>query len=319
MWRYVAKRLLLVFPTIILVTLIVFVIMRLMPGDPALLILTGHSGVSQFTRDELQDLRHELGTDRPIYVQYATWMGGILRGDFGESMFYETPVTDDLKARIPVTLQLAFMAIVIAVLIAVPLGVLSAVKQDTAIDYVARIFTITGVAIPTFVSGILVVFFLVLVFGWLPPLGYATLWKDPLKNLQQMIFPALALGLYDTSFIARVTRSAMLEVLRDDYVRTARSKGLTEFVVIARHALKNALLPVITISGWQLGRLIAGTVIIEIIFLLPGVGRLLVDSIFQRDFTMIQAVIILTATLVLLLNLLIDLVYAFLDPRIRYA
>jgi peptide/nickel transport system permease protein len=246
-------------------------------------------------------------------------MGDLLQGDFGTSLFYDTPVSDDLTARIPVTLQLAFMAILIAVLISVPLGVLSAVKQDTPIDYVARLFTIAGVAMPTFVAGILVVFLLVIVFGWLPPLGYAVLWEDPLKNLQQMIFPALALGFYDTSFIARVTRSSMLEVFREDYVRTARSKGLAEFVVIARHALKNAFLPVITVSGWQLGRLIAGTVIIETIFLVPGVGRLLVDSIFHRDFTMLQAVIILAATLVLLLNLFIDLVYAYLDPRIRYA
>jgi peptide/nickel transport system permease protein len=319
MWQYVAKRLLLFIPTIILVTLIVFVIMRLIPGDPALLILSGDSGEGQFTMEELDSLRHELGTDRPIHVQYFSWMGDLLQGDFGTSLFYDTPVSDDLTARIPVTLQLAFMAILIAVLISVPLGVLSAVKQDTPIDYVARLFTIAGVAMPTFVAGILVVFLLVIVFGWLPPLGYAVLWEDPLKNLQQMIFPALALGFYDTSFIARVTRSSMLEVFREDYVRTARSKGLAEFVVIARHALKNAFLPVITVSGWQLGRLIAGTVIIETIFLVPGVGRLLVDSIFHRDFTMLQAVIILAATLVLLLNLFIDLVYAYLDPRIRYA
>jgi peptide/nickel transport system permease protein len=191
--------------------------------------------------------------------------------------------------------------------------------QDSPADYVARLVAIAGVAMPNFWLAILIIIVLVNLFGWLPPLGYEDLWENPGKNLQQLIFPAIALGFYNMALIARVTRSAMLEVFREDYIRTARSKGLSEQVVIVRHALKNAALPVLTISGWQIGRLLAGTVVIEKIFLVPGVGRLLIDSIFARDFTMIQAIVMMVATLVLLLNLVVDLMYGWVDPRIRYA
>ena len=191
--------------------------------------------------------------------------------------------------------------------------------QDSPADYASRIIAISGVAIPNFWLAILIIIVLVNVFGWLAPLGYSDLWEDPLNNLQQLIFPAIALGFYNMALIARVTRSAMLEVFREDYIRTARSKGLNERVVIIRHALKNASLPVLTISGWQIGRLLAGTVVIEQIFLVPGMGKLLIDSIFARDFTMIQAIVMLVATMVLLLNLIVDLMYGWLDPRIRYA
>jgi peptide/nickel transport system permease protein len=208
--------------------------------------------------------------------------------------------------------------LLLAFAVAVPLGVLSAVRQDTIADYASRIIAIAGVAMPTFWIGILVVYFLVTWFDWLPPLGYANLWSDPWRNLQQMFFPAVALGVYNMALVARVTRSSMLEVFREDYIRTARSKGLKERAVIVRHALKNAFLPIITISGWQIGRLIAGTVVIETIFLVPGMGRLLVDSIFHRDYTMIQSIVMVIAFMVLALNLVVDLLYAWLDPRIRY-
>ena len=318
MQECIAKRLALFIPTILLVTIIVFVVMRLVPGDPAIAILEGEGGGS-YTQEDLDTLRHRLGTDRPMVVQYLSWIGGAARGDFGDSLWFNAPVMTELKSRIPVTIELAVMAILLAVVTAVPLGVLSAVKPNSKLDYGARIFSLTGIALPSFFSAILLILLLVKVFGWLPPLGYKTLWEEPVTNLQQMVFPALALGFYDMAFITRVTRSSMMEILREDYMRTARSKGLAERVVLLRHGLKNAFLPVLTISGWQFGRLFGGTVIIETIFLVPGIGRILIESIFHRDFTMIQAVIVIIGVAIVSINLLVDLLYGWLDPRIRYA
>ena len=314
---YLVKRLLLCIPTLILVTMLVFVLMRLIPGDPAYLRLIGSDGDAEFTQEQLDDLRAQLGTDKSLPEQYGRWMWGVVRFDFGLSMVYDTPISDDLKARLPITLELTLIALVLATVIAVPLGIVSAIFQDSWADYLSRIIAIAGIAMPTFWTGILIIILLILFFGWLPPLGYASLWEEPLLNLQQMVFPAIALGFYNMALIARVMRSAMLEVLREDYIRTARSKGLSERVIIVRHALKNASLPVLTISGWQVGRLVAGTVVIEKIFLVPGMGKLLIDSIFARDFTMIQAIVLVVAVLVLLINLFVDLMYGWLDPRIR--
>ena len=314
---YLVKRLLLCIPTLILVTMLVFVLMRLIPGDPAYLRLIGSDGDAEFTQEQLDDLRAQLGTDKSLPEQYGRWMWGVVRFDFGLSMVYDTPISDDLKARLPITLELTLIALVLATVIAVPLGIASAIFQDSWADYLSRIVAIAGIAMPTFWTGILIIILLILFFGWLPPLGYASLWEEPLLNLQQMVFPAIALGFYNMALIARVMRSAMLEVLREDYIRTARSKGLSERVIIVRHALKNASLPVLTISGWQVGRLVAGTVVIEKIFLVPGMGTLLIDSIFARDFTMIQAIVLVGAVLVLLINLFVDLMYGWLDPRIR--
>ena len=273
MGSYLVKRILLFIPTLVMVSLIVFFLMRVIPGDPALVLLMGDSGEGRFTEEDLAAVRHKLGTDRPLLVQYSTWALGMLKGDMGVSMYYQEPVIQELRRRVPITLQLATMAILISFIISVPLGVLTAVRQDTWVDHAGKIFTILGITLPTFWVGILVVFFLAALFNWLPPLGYATLWDDPLTNLQQLIFPALALGYFNTAFSARVTRSSMLEVLREDYIRTARSKGLHEFMIIGRHALKNAFLPVITVSGWQFSRLLGGSIIIEIVFLVPGLGQ----------------------------------------------
>jgi peptide/nickel transport system permease protein len=215
-------------------------------------------------------------------------------------------------------MELAVMAILLAFCVAVPLGIISAVKQDTGVDYLSRVLSTIGIALPTFWLGILIVYALAAFFQWLPPLGYATLWDDPLLNLQQLIFPAVTLAFHDLAFTARVTRSSMLEVMREDYLRTARAKGLMDLVVIGRHALKNALLPVVTISGYQFGRLLGGVVIVESIFVVPGMGSLLIDSIVHRDFIVLQAIVLLVAAVVLLLNLLIDLLYGMLDPRIHY-
>lgn len=319
MQAYVAKRCLLFVPTLLLATLLAFLLLRVIPGDPALVKLAGETGDASFTQAELHDLQAKLGTDKPLYVQYGKWVWGLLRLDFGESMYFEDPVAEDLADKFPITLELTVLAMLIATVIAVPLGLLSAIKQDTPADYIARIVSITGVALPNFWVGILIVYFLVLLFAWMPPLGYANLWEDPATNLQQFIFPALALGFFEMAFTARVTRSSMLEVYREDYTRTARGKGLAERVVILRHALKNALLPVVTVSGFQFGRLLAGTVVIENIFMVPGMGKLLVDSVFHRDYTEVQAIVVVITASVLILNLLLDVIYGWLNPRIRYS
>ncbi|MGH8060237.1 MAG: ABC transporter permease [Candidatus Entotheonellia bacterium] len=318
MHTYIAKRLLLFIPTLLLATLVVFILLRLIPGDPALVKLVGETGEAKFTQAQLDAMRAKLGTDGPLYVQYGNWVWGMLRLDFGVSMFFEEPVSRDLAAKFPITLELTVLALLIATIIAVPLGLLSAIKQDTPADYVARIITITGVALPNFWVGILIVYFLVLLFGWMPPLGYANVWEEPATNLQQLIFPALVLGFYNMAFTARVTRSSMLEVYREDYIRTARAKGLAERVVILRHALKNALLPVATVSGYEFGRLLAGTVVIETIFMVPGMGKLLIDSVLHRDYTTVQAVVVVTTVSVLILNLALDVIYSWLNPRIRF-
>src|SRR5262245_11720714 len=317
--RYVSRRLLLFVPAILAVTVMVFLLMRVIPGDPALLILAGASGDGSFKQSDLHNLRRTLGTDRPFHVQYGQWIWGLARGDLGTSLFYRTPIVRELGPRIPATLELAFLAVLGSFVLAVPLGVLSAVKQDTVLDYVTRLFTFAGISIPIFVTGLTVVYVLVRLFGWLPPMGYVFLWEDPWINLQQMVFPALALAFFELNFTARVTRSATLEVLREDYIRTARAKGLRELRVVLLHALRNAFLPIITVSGWSLARLLGGTIIIERIFLVPGMGTLLLDSITARDYTLIQAIVLVYAVVVLLVNLAVDLVCGWLNPRIHHA
>ena len=226
---------------------------------------------------------------------------------------------NELKERIPITAELTILAMVISMVIAIPLGVISAIRPESWIDYSARLFTMTGIAVPNFLVAILLILFLIAVFDWMPPLGYKNLWEDPSTNLSQMIFPALTLGFYQMAVIARVTRSSMMEVIREDYMRTARSKGLSEQVVLVRHGLKNAILPVLTISGWQFARLFGGAVIIESIFMIPGMGRILIDAMFQRDYVMIQAEIVIFGLAIVTKNLIVDLLYGLLDPRIRYS
>jgi peptide/nickel transport system permease protein len=319
MGEYAIRRALLFIPTLLLATTLVFALFWIVPGDPALTILAGGEGDSgSVSIEQLQQLRQELGLDRPLYTQYASWLWSVLRGDLGTSLWYKTPVWEQLKDRFPVTMELAVMAMLLAVCAAVPLGITSAVKQDTGFDYLSRVFSTIGIALPTFWLGILIVYALAAYFQWLPPLGYARLWDDPLMNLQQLIFPAMTLAFHDLAFTARVTRSSMLEVMREDYLRTARAKGLMELLVVARHGLKNALLPVVTVSGYQFARLLGGVIIVESIFVVPGMGTLLIDSIVHRDFMVIQAVVLLIAAVVLILNLAIDLLYGVLDPRIRY-
>ena len=320
MKEYAIRRVLLFIPTILVATMLVFALFWIVPGDAAMMILTGEEGEGgRVTDEELQNLRASLGLDRPVYVQYGDWLWNLLRGDLGDSTWYQgMAVTDELKDRFPVTIELAVMAILMAFVMGLPLGIISAVKQDTAMDYAARVFALVGIAMPSFWLGILMVYGLLYATGWLPPLDYATLWEDPVTNLKQLVFPALALSSHAMALTARVTRSSMLEVMREDYVRTARSKGLAEWVVIGRHALKNALLPIITITGLQFSYLLGGVIIIEAIFVVPGVGTFLIDAIAHRDFTVIQGITVLVAVIVLTLNLIVDLTYGFLDPRIRY-
>ncbi len=318
MRQYALRRIGLFIPTLILTTLIVFVLFFLVPGDAALVILTGEEGAGAVTQEDIDRMRHELGLDRPIHIQYGSWIWGILRGDLGTSIWYQTPVVDELKDKFAVTLELAIFGIAMAFVMAIPLGIISAVKQDTWPDYVSRFLSLVGIALPTFWLSILMVYFLAYTFNWLPPLGYATLWEDPFLNLEQLFFPALAIAFHDLAFTARVTRSSMLEVLREDYMRTARAKGLKEMTVVGRHALKNAILPVITVSGYQFARALGGVIIVETIFVVPGLGRFVIESILHRDFVVLQAVILLTAAVVLFLNLVIDMLYGVLDPRIRY-
>ena len=319
MRAYLIKRVAMFFPTMILLTIIVFAILRVIPGDPALLILGGEEGDEDFTQAELDALRAKLGTDRNIAIQYADWIGSMLTLDFGDSYHYNNPVSEDLAQRIPITLQLTFMSLIISGIVAIPLGVFSAIRQDTWGDYVSRAITVIGLATPNFFVGIMTIFLLILIFGWIPPIGYINVWEDPWSNMQQLIFPALALGTSGMAFLARVTRSAMLEVLNEDYIRTARSKGLAEQIVIYRHALKNAVLPVITIFGLALGNAASGSVVTEIVFSVPGMGRLLIEGVQHRDYPMIQAIIVVFGIMVLAANLLTDLTYAWLNPRIRYA
>lgn len=316
---YVAKRVLLFIPTMFLVTVLVFLIMRIIPGDPAILILAGIEGGGEFTEEDLAAVRSEMGTDRPIHVQYGDWVWGLLQGDMGTGLFSGTAVTSEIGPRYPLTLELALLASIASMIVAVPIGILMAIKQDTIVDYGARILTFSGISIPIFVVGIVTVYLLVRLFNWFPPLGYASPWEDPWVNLQQMVFPVLTLAVFKVSLVARVTRSAMLEVMREDYIRTARSKGLREQKVVFIHALKNAFLPVITVFGWSFAVSLGGTIVIERIYVVPGIGSLLIDSILARDYTLVQGIVMVFTLAVLTVNLLVDLVYAWVDPRIRYA
>ena len=316
MYKYVIRRLLLSVPVLLLSSLIVFGLMRVMPGD-ALTALMGESG--NVSEKDLQKLRVELRLDLPYYEQYGIWLWQMVSLNPGYSIFTNEPITVALKKAIPVTLELAALAIILGLVIAIPVGVLSATRQDTASDYVGRVVAVSGLSIPDFWLGTLVITFAAIWFHWIPPIGYVSLWDSPWKNLQQCLLPAAILGFRLSAATMRMTRSTVLEVLREDYVRTAWAKGLAGRIVVYKHALKNALIPVITIVGGQLGVLLAGTVVVETIFALPGMGRLTVEAILYRDYPIVQTNVMLVAATLVTLNLVVDLAYAWLDPRIRYS
>jgi len=320
MRRYVLRRLLLFVPTLFGASLLVFVLLRLVPGDIAeILVYQTGSESSTVQKKQIQQIRAELGLDRPVLVQYGHWMWDALRGDFGQSYSQRRPVSAILAERFPRSMELAALTLFLAVIWAVPLGVVSAVRQNSWVDYLARILSLSGLSLPLFVTGALILWLLVRFFRWIPPLEFVPFTENPLENLKQLIWPALCQAYYISAPITRLTRSQMLEVIRHDYVRTARAKGLAERAVVYRHALKNSLLPVVTFIGWWGGRLLGGLVIMEIIFVVPGMGTSLVQAVSQRDYPTVQAFIFVMAVVFLLVNLAVDLLYAWLDPRIRYA
>jgi peptide/nickel transport system permease protein len=314
---YLAKRLLLIIPTLFGVAAVVFLIMRVIPGDVTLLILGGDQ-TGSIDPKQLAAMRHQLGLDQPIAVQFGTWLWGVLRLDFGTSLWTGEPVIEEVLIRLPLSLEVAILATIVSVLLAIPLGMLAAVRQDTWVDYVIRVGSIGGQAIPSFWVGILVILFLVIYFGWGPPLEFTPPWVDPWANFQQLVWPVATVGYRYAAVTTRMTRSTVLEVLREDYIRTAWAKGLRERAVVIRHALKNAMLPVITLVGTEFAFLIGGLVVTETVFTLNGVGRFVVDAVAHRDYPVVQALVFLIALSFVAVNLLIDLTYAWLDPRIRY-
>ncbi|HEY7366346.1 MAG TPA: ABC transporter permease [Methylomirabilota bacterium] len=314
MRQYVLRRLALAVPTLFLVSVLVFLLMQLMPGDVVTRMVEGHAYAPT-----LEALRKDLGLDRPLHVQYLEWIGGILlRGDFGRSYWTRQPIWDEFVRRFPVTLELALLTILISVIIGVVVGIVSAVRQDTAADYVGRILAILALSVPYFGLAVLVVVLPSIYFKWTPVWTYVAFTTDPLENLKIMLVPALVFGVTRAGPIMRITRSALLDVLRQDYIRTAWSKGLNERAIVLRHALKNALIPVISLVGLQTPLYIGGSVIIEAIFRLPGVGLFFFEALTRLDYPVVQSVNLIVAAMVVGLNLLIDLSYAVLDPRIRY-
>lgn len=318
MQRYVIRRLLMAVPVLVGLSLVIFASIRVVPGDIIISLTADAGNVPQEQRDAL---RKQLGLDKPAPVQYATWLGGMLRGDFGTSLWRGVPVMEDIRRTMPVTIELAVVALAIAILLAIPIGVVSAIRQDTWVDYVGRLFSIGALSMPDFWLGTMAVLYLSLWFGWTPPIagGFRSFLENPAVNVQLILLPSLILGLRLSASGMRMTRSAMLEVLREDYIRTAWSKGLRERSVVVRHALRNGLIPVITIFGSQLGLLLAGSVVMEQLFGLPGMGRLTFDAVSKRDYPQVQANVMIIGTIVVLLNLIVDLTYGWLDPRIRFS
>lgn len=319
MGRYTLRRLLATIPTLLLLSIFVFGIMRVMPGDVATLILGGPDSDQSFTPEQVEAVREDLGLNDPLPVQYGRWMVDLVANGGGESLWTGQPVYEELRARMPLTAQLTLGAIVIAHVFAIPAGLVSALRQNSLADHSVRLFSIVGLAVPNFWLGILIITLLVNVFTWSVPLGYVSPFEDPWRNFQQVIFPALVLGTALSATLARMTRATVLEVLREDYVRTARSKGLRENRIVVRHILRNAMLPVMTLSALQVGALLSGTVITESVFALPGIGRYLVDAIFRRDYIVVQTIVLWLGVLYILINLVTDLAYGLVDPRIRYS
>ncbi|SRR5712692_1123097 len=316
MAKYIVKRLILMIPTLLGVAVLIFFLMRVVPGDIVELRFAGESAFAQ--KENLDKERARLGLDRPLWEQFLTWMLGIVRLDFGTSMWTGAPILEEIKLRAALSFQLAVMATIIAVVLAIPLGVVAALKQDTWVDYAVRIFSIAGLATPSFWLGIVFILLLLIVFKWLPPMVYTPFWVNPWQNMLQLIWPALAVGYRYSAVATRMTRSAMLEVLREDYIRTARAKGLWLKLILSRHALKNAMLPVLTVIALEFAFLMGGLVVTEQVFNLNGLGMLFVESVARRDYTLTQALVMLVAFVFIFVNFAVDLMYAWLDPRIRF-
>jgi peptide/nickel transport system permease protein len=323
MYQYIVKRILMMIPTLIGAAILVFFLLRLIPGDICELRMAGDG--AYVDEAALATCRENLGIDKPLLVQFGNFLWGLAQFDFGTSMWTGQPIAYEIGLRFELSLQVALMATLFSIIISIPLGTISAVKQDTWIDYVVRGFSIAGIAMPSFWLGILIILFLLIstqsLFGvaWMPPIQYVPIWEDPWYNMSMLIWPTLATGYRYSAVATRMTRSALLEVLREDYVRTARAKGLLEKVIINRHALKNAMLPVVTVIGIEFAFLMGGLVVTEQVFNLNGLGKLFVESVTNNDYTLTQALVMVVVTIFVLCNLVVDVLYAWLDPRIRYS
>lgn len=315
MQSYVIRRLLALVPTLLFVSLIVFASIRLIPGNVVDLMLAQNDIATGQDRERVEAA---LGLDKPIFVQYFVWLGGVVSGDLGRSLWQGTPVAEELLARVPITFELGFLALVVALTTALPIGIYSALRQDTWGDYVTRSFSLLMLAIPGFWLGTLVMVFPSVWWRWAPELDYTPFFQDPLGNLSHMLVPAILLGLALSAVTMRITRTMMLEVMRQDYIRTARAKGLSEVALVVRHALRNGLIPVVTLVGLQAPVLIGGSVIMEQIFVIPGMGLLLLEAVFSRDYPVVSGVFLTVGVGVLLINLMVDLSYGFLDPKVRH-
>ena len=320
MHRYLVRRLIFGILTAVLVSLLVFALMRVAPGDVAQSIAAqqGSGEEGTVTEEELQKIRVALGLNRPLYVQYYHWMWGFIRGDWGDSLFTRRPVFDEFKKKAIVTFELMIASQIIAIALGLPAGVLMALKQDSKIDYIVRVASLAGLSVPSFWSATLLLVGGAYFLRWSPPLGYIALVDDPVGNFRQFIWPAVMIGYISAATMARMMRSTMLEVLRQDYIRTAHAKGLRENVVTVRHALKNALIPVITVIGITTALALGGSVVIERVFTLPGVGSYIVDGMLQRDYPVVQSMVLAFAAVVIVVNMIVDLSYGWLDPRVRF-
>lgn len=313
MLRYIGKRAAQAVVVMLGVSIIVFALVHLVPGDPIRTALG-----TRFDQATYDALRERAGFDQPLPVQYLQWLGGALTGDLGVSFRSGQPVTTTLLGRLPATMSLALASLVIALLIAVPLGILSAVRSGSKLDYVGTLFSQLGISIPDFWMGIVFILLFSLTLGWLPPSGYVPFTESPLGWLERVLMPAVTIGVVSGSILTRFVRSAMLEALSQDYTRTARSKGLAERTVVNRHVLRNALIPVVTVTGLQLATLLGGVIVVEVVFSWPGLGQLAIQAVNARDYSVLQGTVLLLAVIFLLINLLVDLLYAWLDPRITY-
>jgi peptide/nickel transport system permease protein len=315
MQAYIVRRLVALIPTLIFTSIIVFASMRLIPGDVIDLMLAQNDIA---TGQDRAAIEAALGLDRPVFVQYFVWIGSVLQGDLGRSLWQNVPVTEQLAATLPITFELGFLALLVALSVALPIGIYSAMRQDTRGDYVARSFSLIMLAVPAFWLGTLVMVFPSVWWRWSPELIYTPFFEDPFKNLSHMLVPAIILGLGMSAVTMRMTRTMMIEVMRQDYIRTARAKGLGERLVIVRHALRNGLIPVVTLIGLQAPLLIGGAVILEQIFVVPGMGVLLLEAVFQRDYPVVSGVFLVVGVGILFINLLVDLSYGILDPKVRH-
>lgn len=316
MLLYTLKRLLLTIPTLIGVAVLVFFMLRVVPGDIVEVKLRGDGG--NVTQEVVDAERKRLGLDRPLIVQFGDYMWGLARGDLGISMWTERPVIEEIMIRLELSLEVAILATIFATIISIPLGTAAALFRNTWVDYVVRIITIGGLSIPSFWFGMIIMLTLLALFNWLPPITFTPIYEDPVANLSQLIWPALAVGYRYCAVTARMIRSSLLEVLAEDYIRTARAKGVYERLVVSRHALRNALLPAITVMGLEFAFLIGGLVVTEQVFNLNGIGQLFVQSVSRNDFMLIQGMVIMIAGFYVIINLVVDLLYAVFDPRIRY-